>query len=173
MLNKTDPQLQLCRDYHRNYKNWKGTGSGQYTELLKSIIGKFQCTTMLDYGCGKGEQYSRELWHEQLGLTLDNIRRFDPAVPEYEKEPNWDQTSDLVICLDVLYFVTESQLDEIMSRLSRVTGLVCVIALQMRAPERVSRKTKPYRLLKDRAWWTERLTRGWPKDRILHLEIRD
>ena len=165
-------QLEKSKLVHSTYPKWRGEGTMQYVDLIKNNIDKYNCKTMLDYGCGKGIQYSEFEVHKQLGLELSNIYQFDPAHEPLATEPDWNKQFDCSICLDVLHFVTELELAIIKSRLERTTKKVCIIGIQMVDPKPKSLALKPYTLLKPKEWWQEQFS-TWNSNSQLILELRD
>lgn len=148
-------QLERSITLHNTTSKWQGEGTLQYIELIKENIDQFNCQTMLDYGCGKGVQYTQFAIHKTLGLELDNIYQFDPAWAPASTEPDWNKQFDCSICLDVLHFVTEEELQVIKARLERSTSKVCIIGIQIALPKPDSLNRKPYALLKPAEWWHE------------------
>ena len=165
-------QLEKCKLAHKTMPKWQGEGTMQYVDLIKENIDKYHCQTMLDYGCGKGIQYTQFNLHKQLGLELKNIFQFDPAHEPVATEPDWNQTFDCSICLDVLHFVTESELDIIKSKLEKSTTKICIIGIQLDPPKSKSLALKPYALLKPANWWQDKFS-SWNSSSRLILELRD
>jgi hypothetical protein len=164
-------QLEKSKAFHSTQNTWSGKGTMQYADAIKDLIEKYDCKTLLDYGCGKGVQYSEYKVHEHFGLDLNDIYQFDPAYEPLAKEPDWNQKFDGSICLDVLYFVTEDELKEIKARLEQVSTKFCYVTLQLQPPKPSSLKSKPYALLKDEAWWRSQFA-DWKSDAELILEFR-
>lgn len=50
--------IEKGRDYHLNRKVSRGVDVKKYIKQIKILVDHFGAKTMLDYGCGKGEQYS-------------------------------------------------------------------------------------------------------------------
>jgi hypothetical protein len=165
-------QLEKSKLVHNILHKWQGEGTMQYVDLLKEHINKHQCQTMLDYGCGKGIQYTQFNLHTQLGLELTNIFQFDPAHKPMATEPDWTQPFDCSICLDVLHFVDEDELAVIKKRLEQVTTKFCIIGVQLDPPKPKSLLLKPYALLKPANWWQDKFS-SWNSSSRLILELRD
>ena len=68
--------------------------------------------TLLDFGCGKGLQYTKYKHHEELGVMP---ALYDPAVPEYEKLP--DGPFDGVYSTDVMEHIPKEQIPETFSKI--------------------------------------------------------
>lgn len=99
-----EPNLNLPSD-----KTFPGTSVFPQAVRIKSLIRRTGASSLLDYGCGKGQQYearSVEIPGEGVFETLqdywdlDYIYCYDPAYPRFSKAP--DFSVDGVICTDVL-----------------------------------------------------------------------
>lgn len=92
---------------------------------IKRLIDRFECKTLLDYGCGKGQQYEpMELKDKATGQSWPDIKSFweidaitcyDPAHKPYMTLP--DGTFDAVICTDVLEHCPEEDIPWILGEL--------------------------------------------------------
>jgi hypothetical protein len=111
--------LQRTKEHQIRCKNsFTGRFLFRYADHLKTVIDEFECKTLLDFGCGKGEQWRRrdedgETLAEWLGVvpTLH-----DPAWPKYEQEPKG--TFDIVVCTQVLGCIPEVDIPWFMGRLA-------------------------------------------------------
>jgi hypothetical protein len=163
-------QLQKSIELHNTTRKWQGEGTLQYLDLIKQNIDQFDCKTMLDYGCGKGVQYTEHRIQDKLGLDLNNIYQFDPAWGPASKEPDWNKQFDCSICLDVLHFVTEEELQMIKARLEKSTSKVCIVGIQVGSPKPLSLVLKPYVLIKTAEWWQEQFA-NWNSGSKLILKL--
>lgn len=95
--------------HHASSKTYSGRLLRPHGGYIKQIIDRLGVRSILDYGCGKGEQYR---WVSQgegasipAGETLESywgieVAKYDPAYPPYAAEPAG--TFDLVLCTHVL-----------------------------------------------------------------------
>jgi hypothetical protein len=79
-----------------------------HIEALGQCIQHYGATTLLDYGCGKGAQYTDLRVHERWGIPFPAL--YDPGVPELSVLP--EGRFDAVICTDVMEHVIEENVDE-------------------------------------------------------------
>lgn len=94
--------LKLAAEQHKRTKNYTGKFLRPHRTRLKKIIDRLQCRTALDYGCGRGDQYT---WRMADGRSLEEfwnvaVTKYDPAYPPFAAEPTGK--FDLVICTHVL-----------------------------------------------------------------------
>lgn len=88
--------------------------AGDSTKIHKYNIGEFieslDCKSILDFGCGKGNQYHIEKIHEtNFRGVMPSL--YDPAVEQYSVLP--DGTFDAVMSTDVLEHIEEEDLDDV------------------------------------------------------------
>lgn len=85
-----DACLKDAKRHHATSKTWSGKLVVAHAPFIKAVLRHYGCETLLDYGCGKGIQYRgpvvqgqtlRDYWGVEIVL-------YDPAVPEYDAEPN-------------------------------------------------------------------------------------
>jgi hypothetical protein len=110
------------KQYHATFDGGRQSGySGRsilkQLKAIRTLAHKSGAKTALDYGCGRGEQYSWtdiEVEGEKVGslreyFGLDSVTLFDPAVPAHMQRPTSEY--DLVICTDVLEHIHKSDVD--------------------------------------------------------------
>lgn len=92
--------------FHQTHKTWSGKGTLQYKEYLKNLIQRYNIKTVLDFGCGKGAQYSKFNLDKELGIE---VTQYDPCIHGLESWPigKWD----MVIALDCLKAIDKKDID--------------------------------------------------------------
>lgn len=110
--------LSRATAHHARSKTYSGKLMRPHADALTAIIAKYSVESILDYGCGKGDQYR---WVDpKTGKTLEElwgieVRKFDPAYPPYADEPEGE--FDLVICTHVLGGIPDRDLLWVVPRL--------------------------------------------------------
>ena len=148
--------LKRSQEFQQQSINWGGYGSYQYIEQLRSIVRKYRCKTMLDYGCGKGLQYPPGENNFAQLIGIQDYAMHDPAYDSYAELPSG--TWDLVVCLDVLPFIPESDIDAVIQLMLSRCNKICVIALQDIPEAKKARSKKPFVCVHDQAWWQAKLS---------------
>lgn len=100
--------LEACKRFHKQRKAFAGNRTWRLYPTLLSLCKLHAAKTLLDYGCGKGVQFSqRNVRIKRLGVVPSlaeglgvAISGYDPAWPEYENLP--DGCFDGCYVVDVL-----------------------------------------------------------------------
>lgn len=148
--------LEKSIAFHEKSINWSGDGSYQYVNRLQEIVKSYQCRTMLDYGCGKGDQYTgNEITDFSKIIGVEEYSLYDPAYEKYKilSDKQWD----LVICLDVLPFIPEEDILTIKNILLSKAIKKVVIGLQIANTKDPYKSKKPFVCFKSLEWWNTTL----------------
>lgn len=103
--------LKAVQEFHKRSKLFTGLYIRYYIKSIKDIVDRLECKTMLDYGCGKGQQWTtpynpdRGRFDPDNGIPLADyfgvqVLKYDPGVERFSKEPKGKY--DIVICTQVL-----------------------------------------------------------------------
>ena len=96
--------------YISQYKQMDYVGDMTINQLahIKELIGLTDSKTLLDFGCGAGQQYKDPVnLHKELGIMP---ALYDPGVDAYEKLP-WG-TFDGVYSIDVMEHIPKDELSD-------------------------------------------------------------
>ncbi|TIW21211.1 MAG: class I SAM-dependent methyltransferase [Mesorhizobium sp.] len=127
--------LDDAKRHHAAHKTYSGKFLRPHAPFIKEIIDRLGCQTILDYGCGKGEQY---LWRNAdetgsipVGMTIEeywgiSVTKYDPAYPPFAAEPVGK--FDLVICTHVLGSIPVLDLPWVVDRLYSLSSKALYIA---------------------------------------------
>ena len=94
--------LEASKHVHKG-KQFTGKFLRPHAPFIKEIIDRLGCKTVLDYGCGKGQQYEWVI--PSTGQTIEQfwgvtVTKYDPAYLPFAKEP--EGKFDIVLCTQVL-----------------------------------------------------------------------
>ncbi|GAA4745441.1 hypothetical protein GCM10023264_08550 [Sphingomonas daechungensis] len=125
-----------------------GRKGDKWAARVRELIGEYQPTTILDYGCGQGA----------LGRALGiPIREYDPAIAGKDQPP---EKADLVVCTDVLEHVEPAHLDAVLDDLKRVTGRCLFAVISTRpAKKTLADGRNAHQIVEEWTFWEERLSR--------------
>ncbi len=131
--------LDVGAEFHKKYPaKWAGDSTVHYKEEIKKYVERHYARSLLDYGCGKGWHYQKNIVGNLYGtennpmsfdeyLGIKQIFKFDPCVPEYNILPPKDQKFDAVILIQSLPFVPDDDIHWVKNLLMSYTGKFCFI----------------------------------------------
>lgn len=106
-------QKMIFKEYQRLHrkKQWmRGYSTQAHVERIGELIEKTGSHRLLDYGCGKGKQYTVRAFHSKWGIKTPYC--YDPGIPDYKLKPDPGRLFDGTICVDVLEHVMEEHVKE-------------------------------------------------------------
>lgn len=134
-----------------------GSGSHRHAYLVAGIALIENCTSILDYGCGKGT-IAKELERvmpSNFGTLPFDLAEYDPGVPGKEKHP---EPADLVTCLDVMEHVEPECLFDVIGDLARLTRkkLFVDISTKFTKSRWLSDGRNSHLIVRDDLFWTRK-----------------
>lgn len=145
-------------DYKKEYEllHSKGYYNGRsilrHKGKVRNIVNATKSSTILDYGSGKGWQYSKFKMDKFWNVSVDC---YDPYVENFSILPN--KTYDGVICTDVLEHIPEDKLNEVLSIIfSKATKFVFFCVHIKEAKKKFSDGSNVHVTIKSEEFW-ERL----------------
>lgn len=109
-----------------------------HVPYLKQVIDRLGITSILDYGCGKGQQYDWVM--PDYGMTVEQwwgvpVTKYDPAYPKFAKEPKG--RFDLVICTHTLGMIPISDHGWVLDRLYGFATKALYLAERLDRPRKL------------------------------------
>lgn len=119
-----DTALAATQRFHTKNKGFSGRFLLRYLDDVTRLTSDLNARTMLDYGCGRGEQYECAYLLKpgeppltiQEHLRLESIAKFDPGYPPFADDPVGK--FDLVICTQVLGSIPISDLPWVLDKMA-------------------------------------------------------
>jgi len=134
--------IEQGKSYQLLKKGWGGNDSKKYHLHIADLVSKYQAHTMLDYGCGRGEQYTIPVpWPTPEfnvftdAMTLDqrigieSYFMYDPCVPGIDQLPVAGSKFDCVICTQVVGSIPDDDMSWVVELLMSYTTKFCFIGL--------------------------------------------
>lgn len=121
-------------------------------ELIKSTGAR----TLLDYGCGKGFQYSKNRIHKVWGImpTL-----YDPGVPEFADQPH--KHFDGVICTDVMEHIEQGDVMRTLKDVFHYSKRFVFFSISCRAAKKeFGDGRNVHRTIKPSVWWQRKIEKA-------------
>lgn len=143
----SDEWRDLNASLHRGNDAFGGRGH-KWSRRVADIADRFDCSSVLDYGCGKAT----------LNVDLD-VRRYDPAVRQFSALP---KPADLVVCTDVLEHIEPDHLGDVLDHLHSLTAKAAFLVVGTRPSD----KTMPdgrnaHLIIEPMDWWMPLIKQRW------------
>lgn len=123
---------------------------------IKKVIDRVKPVNVLDYGCGKGIQYSRHKLHEEWNISIPAL--YDPYVEQYKKLPSYgNKYFDLVLCVDVMEHILPDEVDETLHQLFFLGNFVYFHIDTKPAIKKFKDGTNFHVSLHEKDWWINKL----------------
>lgn len=141
----------------------------QEAEIVRHLVESTGSTTMLDYGSGKGLQYTRDRVHELMGLKLENISCYDIGIPEFSEMPGGK--FDGVICIDVMEHIPEEFVDANLSMIfKKAEKFVFLFIACLPALKTLANGENAHCTVYPPSWWDNKIAEA-RKDKELELVV--
>ena len=152
----TDPTLVV--QYRKLLR--QGYCSGRsivpFVQDIAELVRATRAKTLLDYGCGQGEQYLVDGVQRAWGGTVPTL--YDPAWPAHDTLP--PGAFDGVICTDVLEHLPESDVQDVLAELHRRAMRFLFLSVCCRkASKKLPDGRDPHQTIKPEEWWREAVGR--------------
>ncbi len=144
--------IEQYKSYHAD-RNTHYPGNNLKPQLhhIMDLIRDINPETLLDFGCGKGKQYSEWKHHEEMGVMPS---LYDPAVPEFELLP--DGPFDGVFSTDVMEHIPEEQIPETFEMISKRADKFVFLAISTQpAIAILPNGENAHCTLKPIEWWVD------------------
>jgi hypothetical protein len=163
--------VAVGRRFQQQNKSWAGYDVVKYQKKIYDLVQRYNAKTILDYGCGKGLQYTDPLPYgakpgEELQLdqwqTFDQylgvtVYAYDPCVAGLDTPPPADARFDGVICTQVLNSIPDDDLPWVRNTLEQHAEKFCFIGLNFQ------REAKGKKAMYDSEYFREPRTREFFK----------
>ena len=159
--------IEQYKQYHAEQNtNYPGNNLKPQLHHIKDLVLDTKAETLLDYGCGKGLQYSKWKHHEDLGIMP---ALYDPAVPEYENLP--DGPFHGVFSTDVLEHIPEHQIPEVIEKMTyRAERFVFAAICNSPAIAVLPNGENAHCTCKPVGWWKEMFIKHSYKQVYTHIK---
>jgi len=134
--------VELGRQFQKNNPEiWRGSDCKNYHNQIRYLMDKYNAKTVLDYGCGKGRQYTDEVSYglDEGGATepmnfktrinADSVFLYDPCVEGIDQLPPEGTKFDAVICTQVLGSIPDADMEWLKNLLMSYPTKFCFIGL--------------------------------------------
>lgn len=144
---------------HERGAYFRGISTCSWTAEIGDAIQRHAAETLLDYGCGKGDQYKAKREHTKwTGWLSGEPTMYDPGVAAFSKPPAEGQLFDGVICIDMMEHLLEEDIDATVDHILSYASRFAFFAVHT-GP---ARKHLPdgrncHLTIKDLSWWKRKI----------------
>lgn len=136
--------------------------------FIKEVIDRLECKSILDFGCGKGEQYEWRI--PSTGQTIEElwgvkVTKYDPAYEPFAISPRGKY--DLVICTQVLGTIPSVDLPWVIDSLYDYATKAIYISERLGMP----RKQIGYLHMRPMDWTEDQWMKAIARDRPIEVTL--
>jgi hypothetical protein len=162
--------LDQYEKLHADPGAFSGRSLNRHAVDIGVLVRATHAETLLDYGCGKAEQYTQDLAHLAWGGIVPTL--YDPAVPQFAARP--EGTFDGVICTDVLEHVLESDLKLMLRDVFGYARRFVFFSIATRPAKRLLPDGRNAHVtVRDERWWRDRISELRPAGPVVKLAFVD
>lgn len=141
--------------FHKLPKKFDGHSTYEFKDMIYNIIKVTRSKTILDYGSGKGIQYTKQHLDLYWGVEAEC---YEPYYEPYNKLP--DKRFDGVICVEVLEHVPEERLEVLFTNIfSRAEKFVFFTICMITGGTFFTTGENVHITIKSKEWWIEKINK--------------
>ncbi len=146
--------LDEQRKLHASPRGY-GQRGDKWADGVRRLVVKYDCSSVLDYGCGAGAL--KIALRPLLPLTV-RIDEYDVAIRGKDAPPSF---ADLVVCTDMLEHVEPEFLDGVLAHLKALARKAVFVVIATRpAKKTLSDGTNAHLIIENDDWWKDRLAKA-------------
>ena len=147
---------QEYRWVHENTTTMSGGTTMKQKDKIHDIIRKVKPFSVLDFGAGKGLQYSKHEVHKEWGIPKPTL--YDPYVKGIDRLPAvGTKYYDLVLCVDVMEHILPEEVDKILHQVFFFGNFIYFHIDTKPAIKKFSCGTNFHVSLHPKEWWIDKL----------------
>lgn len=143
--------LDTQKYLHEQPKGYGGRGD-KWAPAIYSLMKKYGCKSVLDYGCGQGT-LAKSL--RKLSQKI-YVGEYDPAIQGKNFLPD---PRDLVVCTDVMEHIEPDKLGVVIDHIFRLTNIALFLVIATRPSKKFLKDGRnSHLIIEPDSWWKERFT---------------
>jgi hypothetical protein len=154
-MNEEQKYIELHRQLHDVSDVFRGRFHPEHVRKIHALIKSTNSKTLLDFGCGKGDQYINKHIHSRI-WKIEMPSLYDPAIDEFSVMP--DGIFDGVICADVMEHIPECAVDKTLyDVISRAKKFAYFHISTRLARTLLPNGENSHVTVKEHDWWLEKI----------------
>ena len=164
-----DYYIDQYKQAHTDPKTFPGISIRYYVKDVAKLIKESGAETLLDFGCGKGQQYTNPELMKKWGPTPNKVwgimpTLYDPAVEQYSNFPSGK--FDGVVSTDVMEHVPEEAVDHVLELIFSKANKFVFMAIATYVGKPTSYKLpngeQPHITVQSDSWWIDKISKHVP-----------
>jgi len=156
-MNEKEHYIELHKQLHNQSSlHFTGKSLEKYIDTIDQLISDKDCDTILDYGCGKAK-----FWPSHWS---GKVQGYDPAYAKFSHLPS---KADIVLCVDVMEHIPESEIDNVLKDINSLADKWCFFAIDTKkAKKKFPDGSNCHVTIKPFEWWQEKLKQFCPRHTV-------
>ncbi|MDB4345251.1 class I SAM-dependent methyltransferase [bacterium] len=160
---------ELLKEYRKAHTHptmclMPGNSIQRHTNEFVNFCYAYKPKTVLDYGCGKGLQWTQRELHKEGNIHMPTL--YDPGVPGLDKKPNG--VYDSVLCTDVMEHIHQEECDAVLEEVFNYARHSVFFTISCNPAKKHFPDGTNYHVnCKPEEWWFATIKRLKPK----HLKV--
>ena len=147
--------VKMYKQMHQTTDKFPGGAIKKHAEEIGELLRQTESRTLLDYGCGRGDQYYQHRVQDHWPRV--KIAMFDPGVTAYGRKP--EGIFDAVVVCDVMEHVPESAVDDVLQDIFASAGKFVFFSIRSnKAKAFLPDGTNAHCTIKPPEWWAEKVS---------------
>lgn len=164
--NLNNSYIQQYKQYHSDPSKYPGNSYQEQHENILALVLETNSKSLLDYGCGKGLQYTEQKYHEAWGFMPS---LYDPAVPQYETLPKGQ--FDGIYSTDVMEHIPKEIIPSVFDYIfSNATKFVYLGICTRPAVATLPNGKNAHCTVESIDWWVNMIEKHAPKKVYTHVK---
>ena len=156
----------IYTELHKNHKHYTGKSIKTGLPHIVKLVEETKPRRLLDYGCGKGQQYSVHKVHEAWGGLKPHC--FDVGVPAFADGPRG--YFDGVICTDVMEHIEEADIPKVLDEIFGYAEKFVFLSICTRPAKKLLPDGRNCHLtVKPEDWWNAKLKGRRPRYQVAYV----
>jgi len=157
----SDLEIKYLEQHKMIFHKFTGQSLSPHIVKIKHLIDKYECSSVLDYGCGNALEYIHNKVHEKVWNV--SAVWYDPNHNKFNYLP--DKEFDGVICTDVMEHIPEESVSTVLNRIfNRAKKFVFFNISIRKAAKTLPNGENAHVTVMPSSWWDDEIKKANTKN---------